>query len=125
MGKSVLIIGEDPAQIDFDAPDAPSSMTAERVMDGLNGSADRLRAGGHEAAILLTRDADTVEAQVGERLGKASYDVVVVGAGLRTLPPMAEQFERLMNVLHRLAPDAKFAFNSRPDDSDEAARRWL
>ncbi|MDB5361532.1 MAG: hypothetical protein JWO51_2829, partial [Rhodospirillales bacterium] len=46
-------------------------------------------------------------------------------AGLRTLPPMALQFERLINVLREKAPAAKLAFNSQPDDSDIAAMRWL
>lgn len=44
---------------------------------------------------------------------------------LRTLPSMADQFERLMNVLHEKAPHAKLAFNSQPDDSDKGALRWL
>jgi hypothetical protein len=48
----------------------------------------------------------------------------VIGAGLRTLPGLAKQFERL-NVLHEQAPQAKLAFNSQPDDSDKAALRWL
>ena len=60
MSKSVLIIGEDPAQIDFSAPDAPPDMTAEKVMQGLNGSKARLEALGHQATILLTKDAETV-----------------------------------------------------------------
>jgi hypothetical protein len=38
---------------------------------------------------------------------------------------MAEQFERLINVLHEKAPQAKLAFNSQPADSDKAALRWL
>jgi hypothetical protein len=39
---------------------------------------------------------------------------------------MAQQFERLMNVLHeRAPPTAKLAFNSQPGDSDAAALRWL
>lgn len=125
MGKSVLIIGEDPSQIDFDAPDAPKDMSANKVMQGLDGSVARLKAAGQDAALLLTIDADTVEAQATEALRAARYDVIVVGAGLRTLPPMATQFERLMNVLHAQAPQAKLAFNSNPADSDEAALRWL
>ncbi|WP_149535659.1 hypothetical protein [Siccirubricoccus phaeus] len=125
MGKSILIIGEDPAEIDFDAPDAPKNMSAARIMDGLNGSLARLEAAGHAAALLLTKDAETVEAQVSAALAGASYDVIVVGAGLRTLPPMALQFERLMNVLHERAPRARLAFNSQPGDSDVAAMRWL
>jgi hypothetical protein len=113
VGKSILIIGEDPAQIDFG------------VMAGLNGSVRRLEAAGHSASLLLTKDAETVERQATEALAERSYDVIVIGAGLRTLPPMALQFERLMNVLHEEAPHAKLAFNSQPGDSDVAAMRWL
>jgi hypothetical protein len=125
MAKSVLIIGEDPSLVDFEAPDAPEGMSAERVMAGLNSAADRLRAQGCEAKILLTKDQETVEEQVVQALAQATYDVIVVGAGLRTLPPMARQLEVLINVLHRQVPESRIAFNSQPDDSDEAAARWL
>ena len=123
--KSVLIIGEDPALIDFDAPDAPKDLSAAKVMAGLNGSVARLQAAGYEAELLLTRDAASVEAQVSRAVQGRNYDVVVIGAGLRTLPAMAEQFERLMNVVRDKSPRSKLAFNSRPDDSDAAALRWL
>lgn len=125
MGKSILIIGEDPAHIDFDAPYVPKGMSATKVMDGLNDSVRRLEAAGHSATVLLTKDAETVERQATQALTDASYDVIVVGAGLRTLPPMALQFERLVNVLHERAPHAKLAFNSQPGDSDTAAMRWF
>ena len=123
--KSVLIIGEDPALIDFDAADAPKDMSAAKVMAGLNGSVARLQAAGYEADLLLTRDAASVEEQVSRAVQGRNYDVVVIGAGLRTLPAMAEQFERLMNVVRDKSPRSKLAFNSRPDDSDAAALRWL
>jgi len=45
--------------------------------------------------------------------------------GSRALPPMLEQFERLINVLRAKAPRAKVAFNSRPEDSGKAALRGL
>jgi hypothetical protein len=38
---------------------------------------------------------------------------------------MTGQFEQLMNVLRDKSPKSKLAFNSRPDDSDAAALRWL
>ena len=123
--KSVLIVGEDPALIDFGAPDAPKNIDAAKIMAGLNASVARLQAAGHEAELLLTRDAASVEAQVSRALQGRNYDVIVIGAGLRTLPAMADQFEQLMNVLRDKAPRAKLAFNSRPDDSDAAAQRWL
>lgn len=124
-GKAVLIIGEDPALIDFDAPDAPKDMNAEKVMAGLNGSAERLRAAGYDAELLLTTDDGPVDEQVADALSRARYDVIVVGAGLRTVPAMADKFERIMNALHGHAPRAKLAFNAQPDDSDTAALRWL
>ena len=75
--------------------------------------------------MLLTRDAASVEEQVGRALQGRNHDVIVIGAGLRTLPEMAEQFERLINALRDKSPESKLAFNSRPDDSDVAALRWL
>jgi hypothetical protein len=43
MPKFVPIIGEDPDLIDFSAPVVPPNMDAHKVMDGLDGSRDRLR----------------------------------------------------------------------------------
>lgn len=123
--KSVLIIGQDPALIDFDAPGAHQDMSAAKVMDGLNGSLARLRSAGHDAEMLLTRDAAGIEAQVRRALQGKTYNVIVIGAGLRTRPELAEHFERLINVLREKSPSSKLAFNSRPSDSDAAALRWL
>lgn len=124
-GGTILIIGEDPSLIDFDAPGAPEDMSAEKVMAGLNGSMDRLNAAGYDAALLLTTEEAPVDDQVARALARKSYDVIVIGAGLRTLPVMADKFERIMNALHEKAPGARLAFNSQPDDSDAAALRWL
>ncbi len=125
MPQSVLIIGEDPELVDFSAPGVPPNMSAKTVMDGVRVATDRLKSRSHEVGVLLTKDAETVDALVSDALKEHPYDVIVIGAGLRTLPPMLEQFERLINVLREKAPRAKLAFNSRPEDSDKAALRWL
>jgi trans-aconitate methyltransferase len=125
MAKSVLIIGEDPQYLDFSAPYLPPGISAEKILAGLNGARDRLLNAGYEARIVLTKDEHTVEAQVSDALKDKSYDVIVVGAGIRLLPPLTAQFERLMNLLHQKAPTSRLAFNSMPDDSDAAALRWL
>lgn len=124
MPASVLIIGEDPELIDFSAPGLPPGLDAAAVRRGLEASRDRLRQAGHAAEILLLRTA-SVEEEVAEAMASRSYDVIVIGAGLRTMAPMIEKFERLINVLRELAPRASIAFNSRPDDSDVAALRWI
>ncbi len=34
-------------------------------------------------------------------------------------------FEKLVNVVHEHAPQAKLCFNTKPSDTAEAVRRWL
>ena len=134
MSRAILIVGEDPALIDFSV--TPPGVTAQSITEGLEGARDRLKAAGHEAEILWTRaggpDGVRVAAdQLSEALkappsGRAAWDVVVTGAGLRTLPPMALGFEALINRLHAEAPaTTRIAFNTNPADSDTAALRFL
>jgi hypothetical protein len=125
MAKSVLVIGEDPQYLDFSAPYMPPGVSAQKIMAGLDVARDRLVNAGHEVQFVLTKDEHTVEAQVSEVLKDKTYDVIVIGAGLRLLPPMLAQFERLINVLHQKAPTSKIAFNTSPADSHAAASRWL
>lgn len=137
---AILIVGEDPALIDFAAPGAPKGVTAETITGGLNGARDRLEAAGHAAEILWTRAGGSAQSpeegakvsadQLSQALksppaGKAAWDVVVIGAGLRTLPPLALAFEAMIEVLRVQAPGTKVAFNANPADSDVAALRWV
>lgn len=124
MRKSILIIGEDPAQIDFDAP-GHKDMTAAKVTEGLTVPSGPWRRQVIPRRCFSPRMRTTVEGQATNALAGTHYDVIVVGAGLRTFAPVALQFERLINVLHEGAPHAKLAFNSQPADSDAAANRWL
>jgi len=121
--SAILIIGEDPASIP--AGKAPPGITPEVIMKGLTDSRDTLRAKGHQAEILLTTSPDQIENELSAAVREKPYDVLVIGAGLRTLAPMAQQFERLMNAIRVYAPHARLAFNSHPGDSAEAALRQL
>jgi hypothetical protein len=60
---------------------------------------------------------------VEQRLKAQTYDCVVIGAGIRLLS--LSMFEAVINAVHRAAPDAAIAFNTRPEDSADAAARWL
>jgi hypothetical protein len=123
VAKAILIVGEDPARIDFNAPDAPPGVTAESIVSGLEGARDRLRRLGHTAEILWTGDTPGLITQVDKALAGPAFDIIVIGAGLRTLPLMASNFEILINQFHAKAQAARFAFNSNPADSDTAALR--
>ena len=52
----------------------------------------------------------------------AGYDCVVTGAGVRLPPNWLVLFDAAVNAIHRAAPQAAIAFNTRPDDSGAAAR---
>ena len=64
-------------------------------------------------------------ADVERRLKAQTYDCVVIGAGIRLPPHSLSMFEAVINAVHRAAPDAAIAFNTRPEDSADAAARWL
>ena len=52
-------------------------------------------------------------------------DCVVIGAGIRLPPHSLSMFEAVMNAVHRAARNTAIAFNTRPEDSADAAVRWL
>jgi hypothetical protein len=80
---------------------------------------------GAESCLVGLDGSDDVEAVVTRALDSRRWDVVVVGGGLRADPDQLELFERVVNLVHRHAPDAAIAFNSSPDGTLDAAARWL
>ena len=50
---------------------------------------------------------------------------VVIGAGIRQLSRNLPMLETVINAVHRAAPGATIAFNTHPEDSADAAARWL
>ena len=64
-------------------------------------------------------------ATLEKQLASATYDCVVIGAGLRLPPKGLLMFENVVNSIHKAAPDSAIAFNTRPEDTAEAADRWV
>jgi hypothetical protein len=50
---------------------------------------------------------------------------VLIGAGLRQPGERLLLFEKIINLIHRLAPGASICFNTAPADSADAVRRWI
>lgn len=123
--RKVLIVGQDPDTVDYTDPAIPPGMDADKVRAGLAAAARSLTDAGYDVEQCYTDLGETAEAVLTARLKGASYDCVVVGAGVRLPPSKLYLFETLVNVIHRHAPNATIAFNTRPDDSAAAARRWL
>ncbi|MFY9738976.1 MAG: hypothetical protein WAK11_07960 [Candidatus Cybelea sp.] len=122
--KRVLFIGFDPATVDFSDPALPPGMTAEKIHAGIEVAlADFAKRGWHSELCFVAPD-ETAAATVERYLGEP-YDCIVVGAGVRLPPTQMGVFEAVVNAIHRAAPRAAIAFNSRPEDSAEAAARWI
>ena len=60
-----------------------------------------------------------------KQLAGASYECVVIGGGLRLPPKSLLLFEKVVNAVHKGAPTSAIALNTDPEDTAEAAARWL
>lgn len=125
--KSVLVIGLEPTLIDFSGPDFADSpgMNATKVLTGLKSSEDELTRLGYSVQMCLTDFGETAEAVVQGQLKQRRFDCILIGAGIRTLPSNFILFEKLINVVHEHAPQARLCFNTKPSDTVEAVQRWL
>jgi len=100
-------------------------MTAEKVHAGIAVAMRQFAERGWEADVGLIRPDETAGPAVERYLASKSYDCVVVGGGVRLPPRSLELFEVVINTIHKAAPGTAIAFNTRPDDSADAAARWL
>ena len=125
--KSVLVIGLQPALIDFSDPDyaAYPGMDAAKVLAGLKASEASLTDCGYDVQMCLTDFGETAEAVVQDQLEQKRFDCILIGAGVRTIAGNFILFEKLVNVVHKHAPQAKLCFNTKPTDTTEAVQRWL
>lgn len=113
----VLVIGLDPVRIPGWDP--------EPVVAAIARGQARFEELGIDADMCLVAPDEDVEAAVVAALTAHDYACVVVGGGIRKHEPLVLLFEQVVNLVRRHAPGAALAFNSTPDDTADAALRWL
>ena len=121
----ILLIGYDPDTVDFSDPALPPGMTAEKIRAGIEVAMKQFAARGWEADLGFIRPDESAGPTVERQVASQRYDCVVIGAGVRLPPPRLAFFEAVINAVHKAAPAATIAFNTRPEDSADAAARWL
>jgi len=121
----ILLVGYDPATVDYSDPALPPGMTAEKVHAGIAVALKQFAERGWEADVGFVRLDETAGPTVEQQLASTSYDCVVVGAGVRLPPRRLQIFETVINAVHKAAPGAVIAFNTRPEDSADVAARCL
>ena len=121
----VLLVVYDPETVDFSDPALPPGMTAEKISAGIAFTLKQMTDRGWEADICLIRPDDSAVPTVERNLAAMKWDCVVIGAGVRLPPQGLGLFEAVVNAVHRSAPASAIAFNTVPEDSADAAARWL
>ena len=123
--KRVLFIGQEPETVDFSDPALPPGFDAAKIHAGIAIGMKQMADRGWAADLCLVPPDATAEEMVRQRLGATAYNAVVIGGGIRIPPKSLLLFERLVNAVHRAAPVAAIAFNTSPQDTADAAARWV
>ncbi len=121
MAKKVLMVGWHPSVVDYSKY---PGLDAAKLEAALRADESKLNDLGYDAAIGFIFSGKTATDQLAQTLQEATYDVVMIGAGVRKNEDHFLIFETLVNVVHEHAPKARIAFNTGPTDSDAAIQRW-
>ncbi|MFK7861779.1 MAG: hypothetical protein AB8B64_23385 [Granulosicoccus sp.] len=121
MSKKVLMVGWHPTVVDYSKY---PGLTAEKLEGALKADEKRLNELGYDASIGFIVNTDSATDQLVDTLKETQFDVVMIGAGVRKDDEHFLVFEKLVNVVHEFAPQARIAFNTGPTDSDSAVQRW-
>lgn len=120
---TILTIGLHPNAIDYTKhPDLDEATLTARIEQGHTA----LRAAGFDAvSCLIGADPDEAEKTIRERLSEGPFDMAMIGGGVRMAPEHTLLFERLINVLVTTTPGIRFCFNTSPETTIDAIRRWV
>lgn len=123
--KRILFVGQQPETVDFTDPAIPPGFNAEKIHAGIAIALAKMTERGWQADPCMIPPDETAGPTVEMQLASAHYDCVVIGGGIRLPPKSTGLLETVVNAVRKAAPHAPIAFNTRPEDSAEAAARWI
>lgn len=119
--KRVLMIGLKSSAVDFEKW---PQLSIDKLEVAFVQILKEVQDAGYDGEWCLV-DADPSATQtVATTIDAFHPDIVLIGAGVRTDPDHLHLFEAILNIAHKKAPNAQFAFNSLPYDTLEALKRW-
>ncbi|MFI9535084.1 hypothetical protein ACIG56_17775 [Nocardia fusca] len=122
-GTTVLSIGLDPGAVDYRRyPHIDAATLTARIAAGEAALRD---AGFDLVSCQVPADPDAAEAKLRECTAGRSFGVAMVGAGVRMAAEHTLLFERLVNVVVELVPGIRLCFNTSPETTIDALRRWV
>lgn len=123
--KRVLFVGQQPETVDFSDPALPPGFDAAKIHAGIGAGMQQMAERGWSADLLLVQPDNSAAIELERQLLGGTYECVVIGGGLRVPANSLLLFEALINAVHRAAPNTAIAFNTSPQDTADAAARWL
>jgi hypothetical protein len=121
----VLFVGQNPDTVDFSDPALPPGFDAAKIQAGIDVAAVRISEKGWHGDICMISPDDAGIEMLTSQLATTAYDCVIIGGGLRLPPKSLLLFEAVVNTVHKGAPGAAIAFNTRPEDTADVAARWI
>lgn len=120
---TVLSIGLHPGAIDYSRhPGLDEAVLTARIEAG----EAALRAAGFDlVSCQVPADPDAAEAKLRECASGGAFGVAMIGAGVRMAPEHTLLFERLVNVVTEIVPGIRLCFNTSPETTIDALRRWV
>jgi hypothetical protein len=118
----VLSLGLHPSAVDYSRyPGLDEEKLTARIAEG---EAALREAGFDVVACQVSADPDEAEKTLRECVAANAVRVVMIGAGVRMAPEHTLLFERIVNLLNELVPGIVFCFNTSPETTIDALRRW-
>jgi hypothetical protein len=121
----VLFVGLEPETVDFSDPALPPGLDAEKIHAGIAVAMRQMTERGWHADLCLIRPDQTAGPTLEHQLASKLYDCVVIGAGVRLPPKNLLLLEVLLNEVCKAGPGTAIAFNTLPQDTADAAARWV
>lgn len=119
----VLSIGLHPNSIDFgNYPHMTADLLTERIVIAESAMREQ---GIDLVPCRVSADPDEAAAMVREMASEGPFAVAMIGAGVRMAPEQTLLFERLVNVVIETFPGLPMCFNTSPESTVDAIRRWV
>ncbi len=123
--KRVLFVGQLPETVDYSDPALPPGLDAEKINAGIAVGLAKIGERGWQGEPCMISPDEAGGLMLEQGLAAAHYDCVVIGGGIRLPPKSTWLLEVVVNAVRKTAPDTPIAFNTVPEDTAEAAARWL
>jgi hypothetical protein len=123
-GTRVLSIGLHPRSLDYST--MPGGLDEAALTARIEQGNAALRDAGFNVVLCqIGTSPDIAEQLIRDAFDGASFGLAMIGGGIRMMPEHTELFERIVNVLHQVSPGIRMCFNTAPDNTVHALRRWI